>query len=105
MLSECGREGSLRGCPGLCDGRVARGAGSLACERREYGAQRVDQLLARDVALAELDAQAEGFVFRLKIKDERLRPGSRDFFVAALAARLVAGESALNDAHQRFGHL
>src|SRR5438445_5838346 len=80
--SESASEGSLSVFGGLGDGRVAGGAGSLPFEGLQDRAQRVNQFLARDVALAELDPQAEGLVIGLKIKDEWLRPGSRALLVA-----------------------
>ena len=67
--------------------------------------QRGNQLLARDMALAELDAHAEGIVLRLKIEDERLGPRSASGLLTAFAASFVPREPALADALHGLQHL
>src|SRR5712692_8342334 len=49
-----------------------------------------DQLIARNVALLELNPELEGIVLRLKVEDERPRALRSRLLFAAFAARLVA---------------
>ncbi len=74
-------------------------------QRFDQVAQRLDQLRAGDVALAELDAQLEGFVVGMVVEDERLRARAGARFFLALAAGFVASQSGLRDAVDRFLHL
>ena len=60
--------------------------------------QRLDELLARDIALAKLDSQAKSFAIRLKIEDERLWARAGSFFIKAFAPGLIARQSTLRDA-------
>src|SRR5713101_4966548 len=86
----------------LRHGRI--GARLAVFERRQDGAQRRDQLVTGDVALAELDSQAESLVLRLEVIDEWLGPRARGFFFAAFAASLIAGQAALSDAVHGLDH-
>src|SRR2546428_11588669 len=70
-------------------------------EGRQDRMQRGNQLLARDMALAELDAHAEGIVLRLKIEDERLGARCASGLLTAFAASLVPREPAPADARHR----
>src|ERR1700722_14773546 len=76
----------------------------LLFKRSQDAAERRDQLVPRDAALAKLNAQAKGFAFRLKIEDERLRARAGHGFFAPFPASLIARQSALQDALQRFSH-
>ena len=68
-------------------------------------AQRYNQLIPGNVAFLELNPELEGFVRRLKLKDER--PGSlwSGLFLPALTARFIPRQSALQDAVKHLDHL
>src|SRR3990170_6139976 len=87
------------------DGRIVHGGRTITFELGQDAAQGADQFLARDVAFAELHAEAERFVLRLEIEDVGLRARAGGLLFPALLAGLVAGQSAAGDALQRFGHL
>src|SRR2546425_10414608 len=78
--SPCDRQGPSR----LRHGGIRVRLGVF--EGGQDGMQRGNQLLARDMALAELDAHAEGIVLRLGIEDERLGPRSGSGFLTAVGA-------------------
>src|SRR2546426_853284 len=97
--SPCDRQGPSR----LRHGGIRVRLGVF--EGGQDGMQRGNQLLARDMALAELDAHAEGIVLRLKIEDERLGPRSGSGLLTAFAASFVPREPALADALHGLQHL
>src|SRR5579862_5734845 len=96
------REGERRPSKLLGDGVIGLDVSVL--QRVEDGAEGGDQLVARDIALAKLNAQAEGLVFGLKIEDKGLRAGPGGLLFAAGSASFVAGETAFDDAVHGFGH-
>src|SRR5277367_271889 len=79
---------------------VCRGAFQL----RQNIPQRGNQLIARNVALLELNAELESIVLRFKIENERLRTLRSSLLFTAFAARFVAGQATLKDARKHFQH-
>src|SRR5208282_5757291 len=67
--------------------------------------QRQNQLIPRNMALLELDAETEAFVLWLELKDEWLRPLRTALLIAPLATRLVARQPALHNAMHHLNHL
>src|SRR6266404_1780650 len=71
---------------------------------RQDFAQRRNQLIARNVALLELNPELERLVLRLELKNKRLWPLRSCLFLATFAARFIAGEPALHDAVKHLNH-
>src|SRR5437764_2419819 len=67
-------------------------------------AQSRNQLVARNMALLELNPELEGFARRLKLKDERPRALWSSFLLPALPPRFVASQSALQNALKHLDH-
>src|SRR5260370_20312333 len=77
--------------------------GSL--ELCQYFAQRRNQLIARNMALLELNPELERLRGRFELKDERLWPLPSPMLFAAFNARLISKDSALHDAVEHLDHL
>src|SRR5260370_35702091 len=71
---------------------------------RQYFAQRRNQLIARNMALLELNPELERLRGRFELKDERLWPLRSRWLFAAFTSRLIASEPALLDAVARISH-
>src|SRR5260370_11669716 len=69
--------------------------GSL--ELCQYFAQRRNQLIARNMALLELNPELERLRGRFELKDERLWPLRSRMLLAAFTAPLLRSQSALHD--------
>src|SRR3979411_1580848 len=84
---------------------LRRGTRRITFQLRKYLPQGADQFVARNMALLELNPKLELLIFRLVLKQKRLRPLRPGDMLLALPARLIAREPALHKALNRFHHL
>src|SRR5216683_3232160 len=75
-----------------------------ALELRQNFAQGPYQFVPRNMALLELNAEPEGLIFRLKLKNKRVRPLRARLLFTALAPRFIPRQAALQDAMQHLHH-
>src|SRR5258706_5501506 len=71
---------------------------------RKYLAQSPNQLIPRNMTLLKLNPELERLIFRLKLKNKRLRPLRTGLLFPAFPPRLVARQPALQDAMQHLHH-
>src|ERR1700682_4073531 len=95
--ADCAATLEMLGCRGI-------GFRGRSLKLRQDFPQRGNQLIARNMALLELNTELERLALRLKLKNKRLRPLRSCLFLAPLAARFIACEPALHDAVKHLDH-